>query len=155
MEAALLQALNSARSHQDEEADQNKLIAHLYKENDVFEELNIEPMLKNHSLAESISDSSWGRFIAKARYKADILGKYFIAVDPAGTTHFRYNCFTWFPKKLNREHHCPNCGVKLPRDLNSAKLIKRLGILNLCPRTEGRHSPSPSPYHLTDGKQGC
>jgi len=65
---------------------QNELIAKLYKECDEFEKLNIEPMLKNHSLAKSISDSSWDRFIAKARYKADMLGKYFIAVDAAGTT---------------------------------------------------------------------
>jgi len=50
----------------------------------------------------------------------------------------------------NREHHCPNCGVELPRDLNSAKLIKRLGILNLrCPPPDGgsspaEHKPTPS-----------
>jgi transposase len=35
----------------------------------------------------------------------------------------------WVPKDLDeREHMCPNCGEQLPRDENSAKLIKRLGL---------------------------
>jgi len=129
---------------------QNKLIAQLYKENDalVLEKLNIKPMLKNHPLAKSISDASWGRFIAKAKHKADMLGKHFIAIDAAGTTQLCYNCLTWVPKTLSdREHRCPNCGAKLPRDLNSAKLIKRLGILNLRrPPPDGGSSPAePEP----------
>jgi len=39
-------------------------------------------MLQNHSLAKSISDASFGMFIRKVIYKAEMLGKHFIAVDP-------------------------------------------------------------------------
>jgi putative transposase len=95
-------------------------------------------MLKNHSLSKSISDASYGQFIAKAAFKAKILGKHFIAVDPWGTSQFCSTCLQWVPKTLaEREHWCRSCGENLPRDVNSAKLIKRLGILvkrrRLCP----------------------
>ena len=133
---------------------QNKLISELYRDNDVLvlERLNVEGMLKNHSLAKSIADASFGRFIRKAMFKAEMLGKHFIPVDPWGTTQFCYNCLQWVPKELSdREHRCPNCdcGEELPRDVNSAKLIKRLGILRLrCPPSDGGSSlaePSPLP----------
>ena len=63
---------------------QNKLISRLYKENDVLvlEKLAVENMLQNHSLAKSISDASFGRFIRRVIFKAEMLGKHFIAVDP-------------------------------------------------------------------------
>lgn len=123
---------------------QNRLVAQLYKEKDilVLEKLNVQGMLKNHSLAKSTADASFGRFIGKAIFKADMLGKHFIAVDPWGTTQFCHNCLAWVPKELSdREHKCPNCGTELPRDENSARLIKRLGILYARrPPPDGRSS---------------
>ena len=110
---------------------QNKLIAELYKDNDVLvlEKLNVKGMIRNHSLAKSISDASFGRFVRKATFKADMLGKWFVPVDPWGTTQFCYNCLEWVPKDLaERQHRCPNCGADLPRDENSALLIRRLGL---------------------------
>ena len=126
---------------------QNKLVAQLYKENDilVLEKLNVQGMLQNHDLAKSIADASFGKFIRKAMFKAEMLGKHFMAIDPWGTTQFCYNCLAWVPKDLSeRKHICPNCGVKLPRDLNSAKLIKRLGILSMerTPPSDGGSSPA-------------
>ena len=110
---------------------QNQTVANLYRENDVLvlEKLRLENLLKNHSLAKSLQDAAFGNFIRKARFKADLLGKWFIPVDPWGTTQLCHNCLAWVPKKLDeREHICPNCGEQLPRDENSAKLIKRLGL---------------------------
>lgn len=134
---------------------QNKLVAQLYKENEilVLEKLNVEGMLQNHNLAKSIADASFGKFIRKAMFKAEMLGKHFMSIDPWGTTQFCYNCLAWVPKELSeRKHICPNCGVKLPRDLNSAKLIKRLGTLSMerSPPSDGGSSPAelkplPSP----------
>jgi putative transposase len=58
-----------------------------------------------------------------------ILGKYVIVVDPTNTSQFCYNCLTFVPKELkDREHICPKCNVRIDRDLNSAKLIKRIGL---------------------------
>lgn len=146
-----------ARLHQhvsrQREDFQNKLIAEIYKENDVLvlEKLNVENMLQNHSLAKSITDSSFSKFIRKAVFKAEMLGKHFIAVDPWGTTQFCYHCLEWVPKDLSeRKHKCPGCHVELSRDLNSAKLIKRLGILSMerSPPSDGGLSlaePKPLP----------
>lgn len=146
-----------ARLHQhvsrQREDFQNKLIAEIYKENDVLvlEKLNVENMLQNHSLAKSITDASFSKFIRKAVFKAEMLGKHFIAVDPWGTTQFCYHCLEWVPKDLSeRKHKCPGCHVELSRDLNSAKLIKRLGILSMerSPPSDGGLSlaePKPLP----------
>jgi putative transposase len=126
---------------------QNKLVHKIFAENDVLilEKLNVSGMLRNHTLAKSISDASWGRFARRAIFKAESLGKHAIFVDPWGTTQFCHNCLQWVPKDLaEREHRCPRCGIEIPRDLNSALLIKRLGI----PR-----SPAPD-RGLSPAEQG-
>ncbi len=110
---------------------QNKLVHRIFSRNDVLilEKLDVSSMLRNHSLAKSISDASWSRFARRAIFKAESLGKHAIFVDPWGTTQFCHNCLQWVPKDLSeREHRCPNCGIEIPRDVNSALLIKRLGI---------------------------
>jgi len=112
---------------------QNKLVHRVFTENDVLvlEKLNASGMLRNHSLAKSISDASWNRFARRAVFKADSLGKHTIFVDPWGTTQFCHGCLQWVPKDLaERQHRCPTCGVEIPRDENSALLIRRLGILS-------------------------
>ena len=54
-----------------------------------------------------------------------MLSKQVIFVDPWGTTQFCHNCREWVPKDLSdRIHECPKCGIELPRDQNSAKLIR-------------------------------
>ena len=111
---------------------QNQVIAPLYRESDVIvlERLRVSNMLKNHCLAKSIQDAAFGKFIGKARFKADMLGKWFVPVDPWGTTQLCHSCLEWVPKDLSeRQHRCPNCGVDLPRDENSALLIKKLGLI--------------------------
>lgn len=128
-------ALRIARLHhhvaRQRENYQNQVIASLYRENDIIilEKLRVENMLKNHSLAKSLQDAAFGNFIRKAQFKADMLNKWFVPVDPWGTTQFCHNCLAWVPKDLDeREHKCPNCGENMPRDENSAKLIKKLGL---------------------------
>ena len=115
---------------------QNKTLATLYKTVDILflEKLSVANMMRNHQLAKSIQDSSPGMFIRKAHFKANLLGKWFVPVDPWGTTQFCHKCLTWVPKDLReREHVCPNCGEVLPRDENSAKLIKKVGLSDLRP----------------------
>jgi putative transposase len=110
---------------------QNQVIAGLYRDSDVIvlESLCVSNMLRNHCLAKSIQDAAFGRFDRKAIFKADMLGKWFVPVDPWGTTQLCYNCLTWVPKDLSeRQHRCPNCGIDLPRDENSALLIRKLGL---------------------------
>jgi putative transposase len=110
---------------------QNQVIAALYRDSDVIvlEKLCVSNMLRNHKLAKSIQDAAFGKFIDKAMFKADLLGRWFVPVDPWGTTQFCHNCLTWVPTDLSeRQHKCPVCGADLPRDENSALLIRRLGL---------------------------
>jgi len=132
---------------------QNQVIAALYRDSDVIvlERLRVSNMLKNHCLAKSIQDAAFGKFIDKAMFKADFLGRWFVPVDPWGTTQLCYNCLTWVTKDLSeRVHKCPRCGVDLPRDENSALLVRRLGLtwLGYAPgrgvNTPAEQGPLPS-----------
>jgi len=109
--------------------EQNRIVSLLYANVDVLglEKLRVENMLKNHRLAKSIMDAAWSQFVGKAEFKSHVLGKYFIPVDPWGTSQFCWRCLSWAPKQLgDRTHVCPVCGEVLPRDQNSAKIVKTL-----------------------------
>ena len=146
-------ALNLALLHRhvkrQREDYQNKLVSTLLnKDVDclILEKLSMDNMLQNHALAKSLADASFGMFAGKCLSKAEMLGKQVIFVDPWGTTQFCCNCLEWVPKDLSqREHNCPKCGIKLSRDLNSAKLIKRLGILRSPPSDGGLSPAEPTP----------
>ena len=92
------------------------------------EDLAIKNMVRNHALARSISDAAWGQFIAILVGKAEGAGRQTIAVNPRDTSQTCV-CGEPVPKDLSeRWHHCPRCGLSLPRDQVSAMLIKRLGL---------------------------
>jgi putative transposase len=92
------------------------------------EDLRINNMLGNHSLAKSISDVGWGQFIAILVGKAAGAGRQTIAVDPRGTSQTCI-CGEPVPKDLSeRWHTCPRCGLSLLRDQVSAMLVKKLGV---------------------------
>jgi len=124
---------------------QNKLVSTiLNKDTDVLvlEKLSVESMLKNHNLAKSLNDASFGSFAVKCIKKAKLLGKHILFVDPWGTSQFCHNCMEWVPKDLSeRKHNCPTCKIEISRDLNSAKLIRRLGIQG-SPPSDGGSSPA-------------
>ena len=110
---------------------QNQIIAALYREADVvfLEKMRVKNLLRNHKLAKSLQDSAFSQFIVKAKFKADLQGKWFVPVDPWGTSQFCWSCLAWVPKKIGEPmHECPKCGEKLPRSENSARLIRRLGL---------------------------
>jgi len=112
--------------------EQNRVVSLLYANADVLglERLKVENMLRNHRLAKSIMDAAWSQFVGKAEFKSRVLGKYFVPVDPWGTSQFCWRCLSWAPKQLgDRTHVCPVCGEALPRDQNSAKLVERLVLL--------------------------
>jgi putative transposase len=81
-----------------------------------------------HALALSISDAAWGQFIAILVGKAEGAGRQTGAVNPRDTSQTCV-CGEPVPKDLSeRWHHCPRCGLSLPRDQVSAMLIKALGL---------------------------
>ncbi len=108
----------------------HKISHKLVKEYDyiVFEDLNIQGMAKNHSLAKSIADSAWNQLIQFTSYKAENAGKQVKCVDPYNTSQMCFNCKKIVKKTLTqRVHECP-CGYKEHRDINAAKNILHLGM---------------------------
>ena len=109
-----------------------KLSRKLVNENQVIaiENLKIKNMIRNHNLAKSIQDNSWGKFVTMLEYKAK----------------WQYNCqivkvSTFYPssqlcsvcgyknpevKDLKiRKWECPECHAKHDRDVNAS-----INILN-------------------------
>jgi putative transposase len=108
------------------------------------ETLAIKNMVRNHSLARSISDAAWGQFIAILVGKAAGAGRLTVAVNPRDTSQTCV-CGELVPKHLSeRWHHCPRCGLSLPRDQVSAMLIKTLG-LEMLANTSGLGSSPQAP----------
>jgi len=93
------------------------------------EGLNVKSMLEQKRFSKSISDASWSTLIQFLTYKAENAGRTVIAVDPRGTSQRCSQCGSDVPKDISvRVHHCPHCGFKASRDLNSALEILRLGL---------------------------
>jgi putative transposase len=94
----------------------------------VFEDLNIRNMQKNHRLAKSIGDASWGKLMQYTAYKAAEAGGCVHYVNPNGTSQICSRCGTIVRKSLSeRVHACPNCGFSADRDLNASfNIMKRL-----------------------------
>jgi len=96
------------------------------------EDLNIVGMVRNHSLAKSISDAAWGQFIAILSSKAASAGVVVVAVNPRGTSQMCSGCGAKSenPKTLaDRWHTCAVCGLSLQRDVNAARyILQRAGL---------------------------
>ncbi len=95
----------------------------------VFENLNIQGMLKNHRLAKHIQDHAWGKLIQFTQSKAAKAGKIVELVDARYTSQKCSQCGIMVPKTLaDRTHLCPNCGLEMDRDLNASVNIVTLGL---------------------------
>lgn len=95
------------------------------------EKLNIKGMVRNHCLAQSISDAGWGYFLSKLAYKVEETGGRFIQVNPNGTSQQCSKCGALpdVSKTLAvRIHSCPQCGLVIDRDVNAARNILSLGL---------------------------
>jgi putative transposase len=95
----------------------------------VFENLQIQNMLKNHHLAKAISDHAWGMLTRNTISKAASAGKIVVLVDPRNTSQRCSNCGAKVPKDLSvRVHVCPHCGLVMCRDRNAALNILADGL---------------------------
>ncbi|MEB3123720.1 MAG: IS200/IS605 family element RNA-guided endonuclease TnpB [Snowella sp.] len=111
----------------------HKLSRKLVDENQVIvvENLAVKNMVKNHSLAKSISDAGWGQFCTMLKYKCEWEGKTYVEVDrffPSSKTC--NNCLNRVDS-LNldiRNWQCPKCGENHDRDINAAKNIRDEGL---------------------------
>jgi putative transposase len=89
-------------------------------------------MLKNHSLAKSISDVAWNKLAKATESKAVYAGSKVVLVDPRNTSQMCSRCGLMVKKDLSeRVHSCSECGLSMDRDLNAAINILRLGMQSL------------------------
>ncbi len=111
----------------------HKLSRKLVNENQVVvvENLLVLGMIRNHNLAQAISDAGWGMFVNFLAYKLEKKGGKLVEID------------RWFPSsklcsnchykndQLSldvREWICPDCGTDHDRDGNAATNIRAEGI---------------------------
>ncbi len=108
----------------------------------VFENLNINGMLKNHHLAKHIQDHAWGKLIQFTQSKAAKAGKVVELVDARYTSQKCSQCGIMVPKTLaERIHACPNCGLEMDRDLNASLNIRTLGLRGRAYRDTADNQP--------------
>jgi putative transposase len=95
------------------------------------EALQITSMVKNHHLAKSILDASWGAFLDILEAKAENAGHQVIRVNPRFTSQQCHNCGEIVQKSLSvRTHLCPFCGYVADRDVNAAQnILAKAGTL--------------------------
>ena len=111
----------------------HKLSTRLIRENQTIclEDLSVENMVKNHKLAQAISDCSWGTFVDMLKYKSEWYGKNTLFIgrfDPS--SKMCSNCGL-LKNDLTldiREWECEGCHAKHDRDINAAKNIKMYGL---------------------------
>jgi putative transposase len=98
------------------------------------EDLSVVNMMKNHSLAGSISDVSWGELIRQLEYKQQWRGGQFVKIDrffPSSKTCS--NCLKVtdsLPLSI-RHWTCQHCGAEHDRDINAAKNILKQAEVQL------------------------
>ena len=94
-----------------------------------IEDLNVAGIVKNHKLAQAISDVGFAEFRRQLEYKAPAVGSRVVAIGRFFASSKTCNCCGQVNANLTlamREWDCPNpdCRAHLDRDLNAAWNIR-------------------------------
>jgi putative transposase len=97
----------------------------------VIEDLNVRGMVKNHSLALSVSDAGFGTLRTMLEYKARLRGNTIILADRFFPSSKTCSCCG----SVNADvvlgvsaWTCPDCGAAHDRDINAAKNLEAYGL---------------------------
>jgi putative transposase len=106
----------------------HELSTKLVRENQAIavEDLNVSGMLKNHKLANAISDVSWSEFFGMLEYKCDWYGVHLMKCDrwePTSKTCSECGHRMGRMPLSVRSWVCPECGTLHDRDVNAAMNI--------------------------------
>jgi putative transposase len=111
----------------------HKLSTRLVRENQtvVVENLNVSGMVRNRSLARSISDAAWAELVRQLAYKADWYGRTLVKIDRWYPSSKRCAACGHIVDQLPlsvRAWACPACGTEHDRDVNAAVNILAAGL---------------------------
>jgi putative transposase len=116
----------------------------LIRENQTIaiETLAVKNMIKNHCLAQSISDASWSTFVSMLEYKADWYGKNVLRIgtfSPSSKTCSSCGSINRELALKDREWTCGSCGTTHDRDVNAAVNIKFFALKKILSGTDRKN----------------
>lgn len=122
----------------------HKTSSELIKNHDslAIEDLAVKNMVKNHNLAQAISDASWSTFVTMLEYKAEWYGKNILKIgrfDPSSKLHANCGHINKDLKLSDRKWICPKCGDVVSRDVNAAINIKSFALKNILSGTDRKN----------------
>jgi len=113
----------------------HKLTTHLTKTKSriVIEDLSPSNMIKNHCLAQAISDVGWAEFRRQLEYKAEWYNCKVIVVDRFYPSSKKCSKCGNIKKDLtlsDRIYKCEVCGLEIDRDLNAAINLEKYSTVS-------------------------
>jgi putative transposase len=120
----------------------HKLTSYLCKNHALvaIEDLHVAGMLKNHKLAQAVSDSNFGEIRRQLEYKTLWRGVHLVTVDRFYPSSKTCSACGWIDEDLDlsaRTFVCEACGLVINRDLNAA-----INLMNEALKTTGSFSES-------------
>lgn len=113
-----------------------------------LEDLNVKGMMRNHRLAQSVSDVAFGVLRRQIEYKSLLNGIKVLKADrfyPSSKTCSRCGHVKQDLKLSDRTYYCSNCGAVIDRDYNAS-----LNLLSLITEKQiGADYPESTPEDLT------
>ena len=111
----------------------HKVSTEIVKNHDIIsvEDLAVKNIMKNHKLAQAMSDVSLGTFYSMLEYKCGWNDKQFVKIDRFFPSSKMCSNCGWVNQDLTlniREWKCPSCGKKHDRDFNASKNILKQGL---------------------------
>ena len=111
----------------------HKLSIRLIRENQTIalETLNVQGMMQNHRLAQSIGSASWSRFVEFLRYKAEWYGRNIVFVGRFEPSSKLCSVCGFHNSELtlaDRTWICPSCQTEHDRDVNAATNIRKFAL---------------------------
>ena len=95
-----------------------------------LEDLNVKGMIRNRHLSKSIADAGWSEFTRQLEYKGEWYGTRVVRIGRFYPSTKTCSVCGFVNRELTlkaRSWLCPSCGVAHDRDINAAKVVKKVG----------------------------